>query len=40
MKYKFNIQPPIIEADSEQEAWDEWEKGDNVIEVRDVEEIA
>ena len=39
MKYKFNSQPIIIEADSEQEAWDEWEKGDNIIEVRDMEEI-
>ena len=39
MKFKFNIQPIIIEADSEQEAWNEWEKGDNIIEVRDMEEI-
>jgi hypothetical protein len=39
MKFKFNIPPIYIEADSEQEAWNEWEKGDNIIEVRDVEEI-
>jgi len=39
MKFKFNIQPIIIEADSEQEAWKEWEKGDNIIEVRDMESL-
>jgi hypothetical protein len=39
MKYKFNIQPIYIEADSEQEAWDKYEEGCNLIEVRDMEEI-
>jgi hypothetical protein len=39
MKYKFNLKPIIIEADSEQKAWEKYEEGCNLIEVRDMEEI-
>lgn len=39
MKYKFNIEPIIIEADSEQEAWTIYENADWVYDVRLIEEI-
>lgn len=39
MKYKFNIKPIEIEADSTEEAWKEYEKGDFIIECNDMEEI-
>jgi hypothetical protein len=40
MKYKFNIQPIYIEADSEQEAWKKYEEGCNLIECNDMEEVS
>jgi len=39
MKYKFNIQSIIIEADSEQEAWDKFEQYEGIWECNDMGEI-
>ena len=38
MKYKFNIKPIIIEADSQEEAFAVYENGDTFFEVNDIEE--
>jgi hypothetical protein len=39
MKYKFNIQPIIIEADSEEEAWDKFDRGEYDLLCNDMEEL-
>jgi len=39
MKYKFNIQPIYIEADSEQEAQNKFEQYEGMFECNDMEEI-
>jgi len=39
MKFKFNIQPIIIEANSEQEAWDLFEQYEGMWECNDMEEL-
>jgi hypothetical protein len=39
MKFKFNIQPIYIEADSEQEAWDKFEQYEGMWECNDMEEL-
>lgn len=39
MKYKFNIQPVIIEADSVEDAWKIYETSECFYEVNDMEEI-
>jgi len=39
VKYQFNIEPVIIEAESEKEAWDKYESGEFIYDVRYMEEI-
>jgi len=39
MKYKFNIQPIYIEADSEQEAWEKYDSEPREFRCNDMEEI-
>jgi hypothetical protein len=39
MKFKFNIQPIYIEADSEQEAWDKFEQYEGMWECNDMESL-
>jgi len=39
MKYRFNITPIEIEADSEEEAWSEYENGYYIYECDNMEEV-